>query len=99
MLVRASVVIAAGEAGGCFCRAWERHTIVDYAVDTVEQSAYAVVIAAGEAGGCFCRVWERHPIVDHAVDTVEQSAYAVQVLLNFIGQYCSLGKHAQRTRG
>ena len=36
MLVRASVVIAASEAGGCFCRVWERHPIVDHAVDTVE---------------------------------------------------------------
>ena len=47
-----------GEAGGCFCRVSDRHPIVDYAVDAVEQSADAVLIAAGEAGGCFCRVRE-----------------------------------------
>ena len=84
MLVRASVVIAAGEAGGCFCRVSDRHPIVDYAVDTVEQSAYAVVIAAGEAGGCFCRVKERYPVVNFAVDTVEQSHMQFR-------WYCSLG--------
>ena len=47
------MVIAAGEAGGCFCRVSDRHPIVDYAVDAVEQSADAVLIAAREAGGCF----------------------------------------------
>ena len=46
-------VHSGGEAGGCFCRVSDRHPIVDYAVDAVEQSADAVLIAAGEAGGCF----------------------------------------------
>ena len=36
VLVRASVLVAASEAGGCLCRVWERHPIVDHAVDTVE---------------------------------------------------------------
>ena len=31
-----------GEAGGCFCRVSDRHPIVDYAVDAVEQMYYVV---------------------------------------------------------